>query len=63
VRAGRTEIRRTEVARGAPLRHALRAVGQAPEGSAVLRGSTPLPLDTPLSTDERLTVLSAFSGG
>jgi sulfur carrier protein ThiS len=63
VRAGRSEIRRVEVEAGTPLRTALRLAGQAPEGSAVLNGDVPLPLDVPLSADSRLTVIPTFSGG
>jgi hypothetical protein len=63
VRGGRSEVRSVEVPVGTLLRVALRAISQAPEGSAVLRGEVPLPLDTPIRVAERLTVIPTFSGG
>ncbi|MCI4363859.1 MAG: hypothetical protein L3K13_06110 [Thermoplasmata archaeon] len=63
VRAGRSELRSVEVPVGTLLRVALRSISQAPEGSAVLRGEVPLPLDTQLRVAERLTVVPTFSGG
>jgi sulfur carrier protein ThiS len=48
---------------GSTVRAALRSIGLAPEGSAVLDGETPLPLDTPIDRPRRLTVVSTFSGG
>jgi sulfur carrier protein ThiS len=51
------------VPEGTLVRVALRAIGQAPEGSAVLDGATPVPLDTPLDRPIRLTVVPTFSGG
>jgi sulfur carrier protein ThiS len=62
-RAGRSETRIAEVAEGTLLRVALRSVGLAGEGSAVLDGERPVPLDTPLSRAHRLTVVPTFSGG
>ncbi len=63
VRAGRSEIRRLRVASGTPLRIALRSIGQAPEGSAVLCGDRPVPLDEPIDREGRFTVIPTFSGG
>jgi sulfur carrier protein ThiS len=63
VRAGRTESRTVEVPLGTPVRRALRSIGQAPEGSAVLEGEEPVPLDRPIRSASRFTVLSTFSGG
>ena len=48
---------------GTPIRVLLRSLGRAPEGSAVLRGEQPLPLDEPITEPMELTVLSTFSGG
>ncbi|MCI4345469.1 MAG: hypothetical protein L3K07_01755, partial [Thermoplasmata archaeon] len=63
VRGGRSELRSVEVPVGTLLRVALRSISQPPEGSAVLRGELPIPLDTPLRVAERLTVVPTFSGG
>ncbi len=62
-RAGRSEIRRLRVAPGTLLRVALRSIGQAPEGSAVLLGDQPVPLDQPIDRGDRFTVVPTFSGG
>jgi sulfur carrier protein ThiS len=62
-RAGRSETTRVEVVVGSSLRRAIRAVGHAPEGCAVLDGDRPLPLDTPLVRSIRLTLVPTFSGG
>ncbi|MCI4331725.1 MAG: hypothetical protein L3K19_07780, partial [Thermoplasmata archaeon] len=62
-RAGSTNRRTVELACGIPLRVALRQLGQAAEGCAVLEGGRSLPLDTPLERSTRLTVLPTFSGG
>jgi len=62
-RAGRTSVRRVEVPRGTLVRVALKQLGEAPEGSAVLLGDTPIPLDTPLDGPTRLVVVPTFSGG
>jgi sulfur carrier protein ThiS len=48
---------------GTLLRRALREAGQAAEGSAVLEGETPVPLDEPLERSRRFTVVPTFSGG
>lgn len=63
VRAGSSNLHVAEVSPGAPLRSALRAIGQAAEGCAVLDGDRPIPLDTPLLAPARFTVLPTFSGG
>ncbi|MCI4319209.1 MAG: hypothetical protein L3K23_03635 [Thermoplasmata archaeon] len=63
VRAGRRELRVVELPAGSPVRAALRASGWAAEGCAVLDGETPLPLDAPVVSDRRLTVVPTFSGG
>jgi hypothetical protein len=62
-RADRTETVRVEVLPGTPLRGALRTIGRAPEGCAVLDGNRPLPLDTPLLRPIHLTLVPTFSGG
>jgi len=62
-RAGAVERREISVVAGTLVRAALRAIGQAPEGAAVLLGETPIPLDTPIDGPMRLTVLPTFSGG
>jgi hypothetical protein len=63
VRAGSRRILRVEVPLGSPIRRALRAAGQAAEGSAVLEGDTPVPLDRPLAGPIHLVVIPTFSGG
>jgi len=62
-RGGSVERRTVEVAPGTLVRAALRTLGHAPEGSAVLVDETPIPLDTPISAPVRLTVIPTFSGG
>jgi sulfur carrier protein ThiS len=62
-RAGSVDRRTVHVPLGAPVRAALRAAGQAPEGCAVLVGEVPIPLDTPIDGPVRLVVVSTFSGG
>jgi|SRR5579863_9481194 hypothetical protein len=63
VRGGRVERHQVIVPSGTLLRVALRLAGGAAEGSAVLRGETPVPLDLRLDRAERFTVVSTFSGG
>jgi len=48
---------------GARARDAVRALGLAPEGAAVLQDGVPVPLDLPLRSGQRLTVVPTFSGG
>jgi sulfur carrier protein ThiS len=62
-RGGSIERRRLSVPAGTLVRTVLRSCGCAPEGSAVLDGETPLPLDTPIDRSIRLTVIPTFSGG
>jgi sulfur carrier protein ThiS len=62
-RAGRSESVRVEVAAGSSLRAAIRTLGHAPEGCAVLDGERPLPLDTPIVRSTHLTLVPTFSGG
>lgn len=62
-RGSRTESRVAQVPRDTTVREALRSVRLYGEGSAVLEGGTPLPLDTRLRTDIVLTVIPTFSGG
>jgi sulfur carrier protein ThiS len=57
------ERRQLTVVAGTPVRAVLRLLGRAAEGSAVLVGDTPIPLDTPLDRPIVLTVLPTFSGG
>jgi sulfur carrier protein ThiS len=62
-RAGRSERHTVRVPKGTTLRSALRSIGQAAEGSAVLSGDRPVPLDLPLEKSARFTVIPTFSGG
>ncbi|MGI0132763.1 MAG: hypothetical protein ACREDK_06715 [Thermoplasmata archaeon] len=61
--AGELRVVSVEVPRGSPLKVALRAIGQPPEGCAVLLKDVPVPLDLPLDTPLRFTVVRTFSGG
>jgi sulfur carrier protein ThiS len=63
VRGGRSRVIRLRIDRGTTVRSVVRRAGEAPEGSLVLRGETPLPLDTPVEQSLRLTVVPTFSGG
>ncbi|MGA7860740.1 MAG: hypothetical protein WCB19_02655 [Thermoplasmata archaeon] len=62
-RAGHSDRHTLRVPRGTPLRAVLRSIGQAAEGSAVLSGGRPVPLDLPLEKSARFTVIPTFSGG
>lgn len=62
-RASSTQTFELVVPRSTLLRDVLRQVGLASEGSAVLLGDTPLPLDTPIESAVRITVVPTFSGG
>jgi sulfur carrier protein ThiS len=62
-RAGRSDRHTVRVAKGTPLRVVLRSIGQAAEGSAVLSGDRPVPLDLPVEKNARFTVIPTFSGG
>jgi sulfur carrier protein ThiS len=62
-RAGSTTARTVQVPSGTLLRVALRQVGQAAEGCAVLDAGVSVPLDTPLRISGHLTVIPTFSGG
>ncbi len=57
------ERRQLRVPSGTLVRTVLRQSGCAPEGSAVLLGETPVPLDLPIDRPLRLTVVPTFSGG
>lgn len=48
---------------GATVRDALRESGYLAEGCIVLIDDLSVPLDAPLSSGTRLTVVRAFSGG
>jgi sulfur carrier protein ThiS len=63
VRGGSSVTRTLPLPPGTPLRHALRMLGHAPEGCAVLRGDRPVPLDLPIETAATFTVIPTFSGG
>ncbi len=63
VRGASVDRRVARVAADASVRTALRAVGLFGEGSAVLDGGRPLPLDTPVGAARTLTVVPTFSGG
>jgi len=62
-RAGRVDRRELRIPRGTLVRAALKQVGQAPEGSAVLVDETSVPLDEPILAPTRLVVVPTFSGG
>jgi sulfur carrier protein ThiS len=62
-RASQTAVHTVRVNRGTPLRTVLRSIGQSVEGSAVLVGDRPVPLDLPLEKDSRFVVIPTFSGG
>ncbi len=57
------EHRQLRVPPGTLVRVVLRESGCAPEGSAVLHGEVPVPLDLPIDRPMRLTVVPTFSGG
>ncbi|MCI4348097.1 MAG: hypothetical protein L3J97_05705 [Thermoplasmata archaeon] len=63
MRAGQSERHTRWVPKGTQLRVVLRSIGQAVEGSAVLDGDRPVPLDLPLERNARFTVIPTFSGG
>ncbi|MCI4365815.1 MAG: hypothetical protein L3K10_07155 [Thermoplasmata archaeon] len=63
VRASRERHEQLTVALGSSVREAVRRVGLAPEGSAVLIDDVPVPLDLPIERALRLVVLPTFSGG
>ena len=62
-RASRASSQEVWVARGTLVRALLRALGFAPEGSAVLVGGVPWPLDRPIEADVDLVLIPTFSGG
>ena len=62
-RAGSSRLHQQRVPPGTLVRDLLRAVGEPPEGSAVLVDGVSVPLDTPLSAPTRLVVIPTFSGG
>ena len=62
-RGGSVRRQTIEVRPGTLVRAALRSLGHAAEGSAVLIDETPIPLDTPILAPLRLTVIPTFSGG
>ena len=63
VRSGRTRRTHFDVAPGTLVRAVVRLAGESPEGCAVLRDETPIPLDTPIDRALHLTVVPTFSGG
>jgi sulfur carrier protein ThiS len=62
-RGAAVERRRVRVVPGTLVRTVLRSQGLAAEGSAVLVGETPVPLDLPIDRRMRLTIVPTFSGG
>ena len=62
-RAGRSDRHTIRVPSGTLLRSVLRSIGQAAEGSAVLLGDRPVPLDLRLEKNARFRVIPTFSGG
>jgi sulfur carrier protein ThiS len=63
VRGARSELHHLQLPTGTLVREAVRKIGLAPEGTAVLDGETPVPLDLPLDRPLRLIVVPTFSGG
>ena len=63
VRARGSVVRSQTVARGTLVKELVRAVGQAPEGAAVLVEGVSVPLDEPVDRPMRLVVVPTFSGG
>jgi sulfur carrier protein ThiS len=63
VRAGGSETTALEIASGTLLRDALHLLDLAPEGCAVLQQGHSVPLDSPVSSGARFTVIRTFSGG
>ncbi len=63
LRSGRCRRARFDVPTGTLVRTLVRMAGETPEGCAVLRDETPLPLDSPIEETVRLTVVPTFSGG
>ena len=63
VRAGHSEFHTLRVSKGTLLRVVIRSIGQSVEGSAVLSGNRPVPLDLPLEKSGRFLVIPTFSGG
>ncbi len=63
VRAAATRRQSVCVPPGHRVNDVLRAIGAAGEGSLVLIGENPVPLDTIIDRPVRLTVIPTFSGG
>jgi sulfur carrier protein ThiS len=55
--------RTLDLPEGSNVRDAVRAVGLAPEGAAVLHDGRPIPLDTRVTPGIILVVIPTFSGG
>jgi sulfur carrier protein ThiS len=62
-RPRRQEDRAVDLPAGATVGDLLQAVGQGAASTLAVRGSTPIPEDTPLVAGETVLLLSAFSGG
>jgi sulfur carrier protein ThiS len=62
-RGASVETKEIQVLPGTLVRVALRSIGHAPEGSAVLVDEMPVPLDTVITGPLRFTVIPTFSGG
>ena len=62
-RAGTIERRSVEVPSGSTLRVAIRSIGRAPEGTLILVGEQPTPLDSVARSDLCYRLVGAFSGG
>jgi len=62
-RGGAPVPRSLQLPVGARVRDAVRAVGLAPEGAAVLVEERPVPLDGPLTDGMSLVVVPTYSGG
>jgi len=62
-RAGRSTVHAQMVVAGTLVKEVVRAIGEAPEGSAVLLDGVSIPLDSPIDRPLRLVVIPTFSGG
>lgn len=59
----RKEIRRVELAEGAKVEDAVRALGLLPDGWIAVRGGVPIASDEPLRDGDEVRLVSVVSGG
>ena len=62
-RAGRSTVEERVVPVGTLVKQLVRAVGEVPEGAAVLVEGVSVPLDSPIERPLRLVIVPTFSGG